>query len=173
TLQWCSAAGDRAPASVLTRLEQLTELGSGRDNLRWPQKVPRHHRKPTSMPGWCNGSAGFVFLGTAAAEHLGAEWLTVAERAAMDAWSDSDGVPNLCCGLAGRGFALLHLYRVTGSRIWLDRAREVAGRAAERGELGAEGLYKGDAGLALLGSGIEDPDHAFMPLFELPRAGRG
>jgi hypothetical protein len=135
------------------------------------------------MPGWCNGSAGYVFLWTNAHKAFGeSEYLDLAEGAAWHAWETRVPVGNLCCGMAGQAYALLNLYRHTGDSIWFRRAREAAGWAASatvdsraRGgtaelELRFESLYKGDMGVAVLETDLGRPEQASMPMFE--REGR-
>jgi serine/threonine-protein kinase len=81
--------------------------------------------------------------------------------------------------MAGQSYALLNLFRHTGDSIWLRRAREVAGLAAEAAvtmrsrdnkgfelDLRPESLYKGDVGLAVLEADLGHPEHAHMPMFE-------
>jgi Lanthionine synthetase C-like protein len=63
---------------------------------------------------------------------------------------------NLCHGTAGNGYAFLKLYKRTGDRLWLDRARAFAMTAigqcrAKRSEIGRGrySLWTGDPGLAV------------------------
>ena len=64
-----------------------------------------------------------------------------------------------------------------GERIWLDRARDLAWRAARvapaesRRDDPAHSLYKGDLGLVLLLADLEQPEAARLPLFEPEIAG--
>lgn len=166
TLTWSRISGDPVQTNLHERLKELADFSSGEEILRWPRTLPRRGHQGNSMPGWCNGSAGFVYLWTAAAESFGPGWLGLAEGAAMDAWSNIEGINNLCCGLSGRCFALVHLHRITQDRVWLDRAREIASREGAISGLGSDGLYKGDAGIALMISALENPSRARMPLFE-------
>src|SRR5436305_5652891 len=68
-LRWSRAAGTPLPAGAAGRLAELAAeavpAGRGR---RWAW---RGAGQGLSMPGWCNGSAGLVFLWTLAAESLG------------------------------------------------------------------------------------------------------
>jgi serine/threonine-protein kinase len=71
--------------------------------------------------------------------------------------------------LAGRAYALLNLYRATGERVWIERARRLAERAARWGSAQEEhphSLWKGDLGLAVLAADLERPEAARMPFFE-------
>src|ERR1051325_4714584 len=122
------------------------------------------------MPGWCNGSAGFVHLFLAGRSLFEApRYLELAEGAAWNAWEDvQDEAYDLCCGDAGRSYALLAIHRVTGEDAWLQRAVRLAERAvdtvASTGDSPA--LYNGTIAPALLYSEIEQPYVARMPLFE-------
>ena len=131
------------------------------------------------MPGWCNGSAGFVFLWTLAHKALGrAEYGALAEQAGFDAWEAESQIGNLCCGFAGQAYALLNLYKHTGDKGWLHGAQTQAQQAAlmiadmPRNEafqelaIRAESLYKGEMGVAVLAAELERPETAAMPLFE-------
>ena len=132
------------------------------------------------MSGWCNGSAGYVFLWTQAHKATGEpRYLELAEGAAWNAWETRVDTGNLCCGLAGQSYALLNLFRHTGDSVWLRRARELAGLAAEalvtmrsrdsRGfelDLRPESLYKGEVGVAVLDADLGHPEYAHMPMFE-------
>ena len=71
---------------------------------------------------------GYVFLWTLAHRLLGRpEHLDLAVGAAFEACDSPEGAGTLCCGLAGRGYAALNLYRHTGDAVWLDRARDLGG----------------------------------------------
>jgi hypothetical protein len=61
----------------------------------------------------------------------------------------------LCHGTAGNGYAFLCLYRLTGERVWLERARAFAMHAIAQHEAeralhgrGRFSLWTGDPGLA-------------------------
>jgi eukaryotic-like serine/threonine-protein kinase len=164
-LRWCRAVGSAPPEHVAERLGSLAALARpwGR-GLRW------QWNDGGSMPGWCNGSAGFVFLWTLAHRMLGdPDYLALAEGAAWNAWEAPDGNGTLCCGLAGRAYALLNLHRHGGGTEWLDRARDLAKRAAitiERDRETPHSLYKGVVGVALLAADLARPEAAAMPFFE-------
>ena len=64
--------------------------------------------------------------------------------------------PGLCHGTAGNGYAFLELYRRTGDRKWLDRARAFAMHGIYQSEQmraryhqGRYSLWTGDQGLAV------------------------
>lgn len=168
-LRWSLAGNTPLPESVPPRLRELAALGEEHGKgMRWPfhlgaQAGSRH------MPGWCNGTAGFVLLWTLAYRVLREEWLLkLAERAAIECAAAPGGLHSLCCGAAGQAYALLAMHNLTGDGQWFDAARRktVEGvRLAERptGEDLPFSLYKGDVGLALLCAELERPEIASMP----------
>jgi len=170
TLLWCRAASVAPPASLERRLDELARFAMpwGR-GCRYPWVLHRSDELAV-MPGWCNGSAGFVFLWTLADRLLGgSRYLDLALRSAWDCWDSPEPVSTLCCGLAGRAYALLNLYRWSGDVVWRDRARELGLRAARPDVIPAEyphSLYKGAFGIAVLAADLEQPDQAVMPFFE-------
>ena len=184
TLNWCKVSGATLPASTVDRLEQLATMAqrSGRAT-RWAWSIRQSGLPPGGsayMPGWCNGSAGFVFLWTLAHKMLGRpEYASLAEGAAFDAWETESPIGNLCCGFAGQAYALLNMYKHTGDNAWLYRAQAHTQRAArsildmapggtfQDLVLRRDSLYKGELGVALLTEELDRPEYAAMPLFEL------
>jgi hypothetical protein len=176
-LNWHRSSGAQLPPHLAERLQQLSECAepSGR-GVRWPWALPQGRQgSPGSyMPGWCNGSAGYIFLWTAAYDVFHDDaYLRLAERAAWHAWESTESISNLCCGLAGQAYGLLNFYKHTGERIWLDRARELCFRAAgwdtntyAAMKLTPESLYKGETGVAVLAVELTSPEAACMPFFE-------
>ncbi len=173
SLQWCRASGTPRPPRLPERLAELAATAQpwGR-GLRWPWYGVEedHKRNAGSMPGWCNGSAGFVFLWTLAHRELkDPRWLALAEAAAINAWESPEGNGSLCCGLGGRAYALLNYYRNGGGVEWLVRARDLANRASleiGKGSEREDSLYKGPIGVALLAADLAHPETAAMPFFE-------
>lgn len=174
TLAWCDASGAAMPPSLPARLRELAELAqpAGRGlRWEWDREVARY-----SMPGWCNGSAGYVYLWTAAAASLKDDgWNRLAEGAAWDAWETPNAATTLCCGAAGQAYALLHLHQRSGEPQWLRRAEELARRCADAPweadpaptkEFRPLSLYKGNPGIAVLAVDLERPLKARMPVFE-------
>jgi len=167
--RWCAASGDTLPARLVERLHEYAAMQT-------PRGRGTHWRRMADsppfdvMPGWCNGSAGAVFLWTLAHRLLGdGEWLALAELAAWHAWDEPRATGDLCCGSAGRAYAMLNLYRHTGSTEWLSRARQLANHAA--GAIAAtalrpNSLWKGELGVAVLIADLEAPESARMPFFE-------
>jgi serine/threonine-protein kinase len=178
TMTWCRSSGAPLPAELGERLDQLARLAdhSGR-RARWSWRIRGRHREQDGayLPSWCNGSAGFVHLWTAAHQMLGAEeYGVLAERVGLDAWESENSIGSLCCGFAGQAYALLNLYKRTDDKTWLHRARAQAQRAARsmlatstgEGNERMDSLYKGGLGVAVLAADLEKPEFAAMPFFE-------
>ena len=173
TLRWRRSSGGDLPDAIEERLAQLGELAEpiGRGaRWKWMLERPAPGSAYPYMPGWCNGSAGYVHLWTLAYRTFHDEtYLRLARWAAWNAWEDPAAAGSLCCGLAGRAYALLNLFKQTGETAWLERARTLADRAAEVGptpDLPAYSLYKGTLGMAVLAADLKHPSGAAMPFFE-------
>ena len=168
TLRWHLAAKSRLPGNVVTRLTELAaqRIPRGR-GAYWPRTLAGGIQD--MMPGWCNGAAGHVFTWTAAYDALhDPRWLTLARDAAWSAWEEPLHTSDLCCGTAGRAYALLNLYQHTGEREWLVRAQELAHHAAANARATsqrAHALWKGELGVAALLADLEAPEEARLPLF--------
>jgi serine/threonine-protein kinase len=107
-------------------------------------------------------------------------YIRLAEQAAWNTWEESDTVSGLCCGLAGKAYGLLNLYKHAGEKAWLVRAQELAQRAALNVSASAlqdtslhvgldardESLYYGNVGIAVLAADMARPEEACMPFFE-------
>jgi serine/threonine-protein kinase len=174
SLRWSEVLGMAVPPATESRLYELAACGDESDKgIRWPVRPRAAKGRQEFMSGWCNGSAGQVFLWVMAHRLLSDElFLRLAERAALYSWDTAhelEAIENLCCGLAGCAYALLNLFKHTGDQVWLQRARILARRAVERSlsvSNGGDGLYKGRLGVALLVSDLSDPDLSSMPVFE-------
>ena len=166
TLRWCVASGEALPHQFVDRLHQLAAMKIPRGRgVYWPITAGNERM----MAGWCNGSAGALFLFTLAHRVLGeSEWLALAELAAWNNWEEPFTGATLCCGAAGRAYALLSLYKHTGATEWLARARRLANHAADRASTPKHpgSLWKGELGVAALIADLESPEHARMPFFE-------
>ena len=95
--------GPETPA----RLQELQELGEARGaGMRWKIRLDSRVRSRMQyMSGWCNGSAGIVFLWALAHEtYKESRFLELAERAARNAWEDDERASTLCCGSAGSAY---------------------------------------------------------------------
>jgi len=178
TLRWCQTASRPLPSALEDRLRQLAECAEpAGQGVRWKIKLRKHRHKHRDhygsarnyMAGWCNGSAGYVFLWTLAHRIYRDEiYLMLAERAAWNAWEEGNAHDSLCCGLAGGAYALLNLYRQSGAHEWLRRAQELTSRAVASTVNSAfpNSLYKGTIGVSALVADLLKPEIACMPLFE-------
>jgi hypothetical protein len=169
-LRWCRSAGTSHPERLEERLAGLAARAQpwGR-GLRWRWGHGRGRWGISSMAGWCNGSAGFVYLWALAHRVLGEpRYRELAEGAAWNAWEAPDANGSLCCGLAGRAYALLHLHKHGGGEEWLLRTRALAERAALAIERAGtpDSLYKGALGVAVLAADLARPGDAVFPFFE-------
>lgn len=175
-MRWCSVTRTAPPAWLPRRLRELAVLGErAGKGTRWPWR-DRLGEAATFMPGWCNGSAGFVHLWTLAHATFGdARHLELAERAGWSTWEGPGPAWDLCCGFAGRAYALLNLHRHTGDRMWLERAHRLAAQAvsgARRAERESSSAYpnsliRGMSGVAVLVEELSRVEDARMPMFEL------
>lgn len=177
-MRWLRAQRREGDDRLHRRLQELAACAEPyRRGARWRWLVPHdgHVRDHGYMPGWCNGSAGLVHVWLQAYELLGeARYLDLANAAAWNAWEDDvDESHDLCCGSAGRAYALLAMFRASGDHEWLSRATALAdGIALDASADAAQllrtnpALYKGSLGAAVLISDLERPHLARMPLFE-------
>jgi hypothetical protein len=167
--------GTEVPAALPRRLSELADLAQpdGRGVI-FPAAVsgPSRSARGRVMPSWCNGAPGQVHLWNAAHRVFGdAAWHDLAVRCAWNAAEAFGGGAGICCGAAGRAFALLNAYRNTSDDAWVRRARTTAARALRQaGEQPGlrYSLYRGDLGLALVLESLDDADDARQPLFEPP-----
>jgi serine/threonine-protein kinase len=173
-LRWAAAVGRAPDAALDDRLAALAGRGVplGRGVAWWWRTGGEAAGEEAGLlPGWCNGSAGFVHLWTLAHRAFGRDaYARAAEGAAWHAWEDAARPVDLCCGLAGRAYALLALHEHAGDVRWLQRAVRLANAAAEgarHAPLVRGSLYKGEVGIALLCAELEGsaPVRACMPMF--------
>lgn len=182
TLCWCRASRTDPPPNVGERLSQLASLAhhSGRQ-ARWSWSVVQEASDVPGayMGGWCNGSAGQVYLWLTAYSVLREDqYFMLAEKAAWHAAETDSRNGSLCCGFSGQAYALLALHRHSRDRAWLHRAHVLAERAAiayrnlppgrnfDAISLRPDSLYKGELGVAVLAADLECPDGAAFPAFE-------
>jgi len=128
---------------------------------------------------FCHGAPGVVHLLLTAHLVWGEEdvkYLTAARRAGEVVWQRGllRKGPGLCHGVAGNGYALLHLYQVTEDDVWLYRAASFGEWLTElvRPEQNIPdrplSLFEGIAGAVhFLQDLIEDPKRAKFPCFIL------
>jgi eukaryotic-like serine/threonine-protein kinase len=182
TLCWCQATGTDVPAETGERLSQLAALARhSRRQAKWSWSVVNDAGDAHSplWGGWCNGTAGQVFLWLAAQAVLKDDrYSMLAEKAAWHAAETDTRNGSLCCGFSGQAYALLALYRRSGERAWLHRAQALAekaalvffevpaGRVPEELAFRPDSLYKGELGVAVLAADFECPDVSALPAFE-------
>jgi serine/threonine-protein kinase len=166
-MRWVGETGRELPPGLEMRLAELADYQNARGG--WPtRRAPR----PSDLPlfGWCNGSAGHVYLWLLAYQLTGEpRWLEVAWRSGSHTSPLVEMQGGLCCGPAGQAYALAKLYRATGERSWLKRARELGELAASlSGQVPwfRNSLWKGDLGVALLAADLAHPDRSRTPFFD-------
>ncbi len=155
--------------AIESYLRELAAEGEAAgEGLRWRWIKSRAGAKEF-MAGWCNDSGGLTHLWTLAERVYGREeYGELARRAALNAYEEPPATGDLCCGAAGRSYAMLDMYRHTGDGVWVDRARGLADRAAtliREWSLHRDSLYKGEVGVALLAADLDQPELSCMPLF--------
>ena len=173
TLRWMQSAHAPAPANLQARLEELAEQSRWRECLAAWASQPQ--RESLECGGWSAGSTGFVFLWSLAHRLLqNSRWLSLTEAAGWAAYRPREEGWDLCCGLTGKAYSQLHLFKHTGDQVWLDNAFVMASLAVQQAQaedsdgrvLPSFGLYRGRAGLAVLISDLERPEFSSMPCFE-------
>jgi len=167
-LRWLEITHTSASPTVCRRLDALSDrrFVTPDGAAYWP--LTDADQQPP-WPGWCHGSAGYVHLWSQAAVVVTEEYMPLVDEAALGAWSHPQRAHgDLCCGLAGRAYALLNAYQLTGDNRWIERARDQAYAAVSaigRSSLvRPESLYRGRTGVALLITELANPASATMPL---------
>jgi len=172
TLLWHKQTDNPLPAEFNARVEQLTDClhsqgrGSG---IEW---LDEQGNSMGMMAGWCNGSAGLVHLYCLLYEHQqDQKWLDIAEQLAWHVWESDASPTDLCCGSAGRIFALLNIADYSKSKAdWLQRAKQLAQFSVEHAdqivdeEHAKHSLFKGQLGVALAIKALLNKDRISMPM---------
>ena len=182
TLCWCRASGTALPSNTEERLNQLAALAchSGRQaKWSWSTASQAHDTSRAYLPGWCNGSAGQVYLWlNAHSVFKDGRYFGLAEKAAWHVAKTDSGNGTLCCGFSGQAYALLALHRSSGERAWLHWAQRLAERAAiacrdlpprqdfDAPALRPDSLYQGELGVAVLAAELDHPSESALPAFE-------
>lgn len=172
-LAWHAASNE--PLSNAPRIgDRLSQISA---DVRSAVQGGSHSTQAWWRPGWeaswCNGATGLVLLFLAAAAALGEpEYLDDAEAAMQVALGADPRGYDLCCGVAGRAYALGRLGRATGVSAWSRRAEGEA-RQLEHGLLALEphGLTKGRAGAWVVANSVA-MDGFFAPLIDVPPSAR-
>ncbi|MEU4197160.1 lanthionine synthetase LanC family protein [Kribbella sp. NPDC026611] len=171
-LRWSDVQRTLPSAMVVERLDQLAAMARWEGRAAsWPPDAHAPALENTLAASWCNGAAGYVPLWTAAHALLGDDrYLELALAASWSAYEGGEAAPgDLCCGLAGRAYALATMHRHSSDERWLIRARVLADKAAERirdRPFRRDSLYKGEVGVALLMEELNSPTRAGLPLYE-------
>ena len=154
-LRWARARGLDA-TGTLAAIERLLDMRFGDTKL--------DH-------GWCAGSAGAVLVFALAFEIAQRqEFLAAAVRAAEHAAGDTDSGLDLCCGYAGRGYAMLAVDRIAPAESWRIHATNDAIAALATGlehrVHHPNGLFKGHPGVVCLAIDLLAGGVARFPLVE-------
>lgn len=174
SLLWSQTSGAACPANLRPFLDLLAGKAhrSGR-GLRWPMAEGKGLSPEDYMESWCHGTPGYVYLFTLAARQFREpSFLQIAEQAAWTAWETPGTNGSLCCGFAGRAYALLHFHRQTGEVEWRRRAEKLSERAWSAFRLDSPlhySLYKGRLGAAVLSEDMGHPELSSFPLFDEER----
>ena len=143
--EWC----DIIVETVLRTASREADMANWR-----PQLLARADEPPTLMQ-FCHGSPGFVICLADLPDTRLDEILLQAGEAVWRAGPLRKG-SNLCHGTGGNGYAFLKLYKKTGNRQWLERARAFAMHGIDqfrraRREYGQlrYSLWTGDPGFAV------------------------
>lgn len=125
---------------------------------------------------WSHGAGGMVITLSKAAQVFPdvREFRDAAVEAGEVVWKRGlNRKAGLCDGIAGNAYAFLSLYRLTGEKVYVDRARAFAGFLYHNpAKLVACGdntcsLFQGLAGVACLWFDLISPESARFPGFEL------
>jgi len=168
-LTWHSAISTPTPNQLIEWLDALAARGQAQGRgMRWPRRLDSH--TPDYLSSWCNGSAGFVHLWLKAHQCTRDErYLAFARNATWTTWDLTHPAADLCCGSAGRAYALLAFARVTEDHEWLERAISLADDAVSRVDqnpISTVGLIKGPPGVWMLASDLaHEQPFAAMPFF--------
>lgn len=167
-LEWSRVSGSALPEWFWPSLRLFAKVGVWCGNsVRWP--VRNDGTAKTYMCSWCNGTPGLAMLWARAYELSGdASFLSVARGCGREILENTEGVAHLCCGLAGRSYALLTLSRLEPHLPWRTGALRLAMKAMreERLEHWRSSLFKGKAGLLCLALDLLGPGPTSFPCVE-------
>lgn len=147
-LGWYRHERREAPPWLLDELTSLANESAGLGRT-WGRSL----RASVMRRSWCNGAAGLTLLWARAYEQTGdARFLRLVRTDARRGVTTVTGAGgDLCCGLAGRAYALLAAERVEPGVGYREDAVSLAVRAVEQMEgLWPNGLLKGYPGLVCL-----------------------
>ncbi|MBC6998346.1 lipopolysaccharide core heptose(II) kinase RfaY [Cytophaga sp. FL35] len=171
SLQLHMLTGYKLPEHFLDRCDELVSKMEYKGRGKSYPWISSDGTSMGSMAGWCNGPTGTLFLFALLYEHFGLHvYQQTVEDLAWEIWDDLSKGIDLCCGAAGKIFALLKAAEVLSDQVWRDRARMVAKIAITNGQdLDSEAhptysLFKGQLGLSLACQAIVHYPKITMPM---------
>lgn len=117
--------------------------------VNWPATLSKEKQK-SPLVQWCHGAPGILNCLIDYPKNIDLKLEELLEKAGELIWSAGplEKGSGLCHGTDGNGIAFLQLYKRTGNKIWLDRARSFAMHAIDHKENNFS-LFTGDIGLAV------------------------
>lgn len=147
-LQWALISESPLPAWLPDGLRKLLREGiQTKSGLDWPIRSGSGH--PEFMDSLCNGAPGIAMTFARAYERYpDQDFLAGARAAGTRVIRDASEFANICCGAAGRAYALLSVARIDPGGPWRSAAIETAARSLiRRRQSGSlHGLLKGQSG---------------------------
>jgi serine/threonine-protein kinase len=164
-LSWARNYNPKLVGKLNPYLHELAELKTETPaGVHWPLRLDRPAREG-DIPSWCNGTAGLTLLWAEAYRATSEEkWLALACETGKITATHHDRYSSLCCGIAGRAFALVDLYQITGDNSWLKKAEWCLTRARTPANPHIHSLFKGITGLELARLEIRNPSLMSFPL---------
>uniref|UniRef100_A0A1D1YHD5 LanC-like protein 2 n=1 Tax=Anthurium amnicola TaxID=1678845 RepID=A0A1D1YHD5_9ARAE len=191
TRYWGAAHGLAGIVQVLLHFPlSHDDLEDVKETLRYMvrNRFPRSGNYPSSegnprdrLVQWSHGAGGMAITLCRAVEVFPGdlEFRDAAVEAGEVVWRRGVvGKVGLCDGIAGNAYACLSLYRVTGEKVFLERARalgtflyynaeELARHGQPRGDDHAHSLFQGLAGAACLCFDMVSPTAARFPGYQI------
>ena len=172
TLLWSYQNNVELPSSFYQRVNQLSDKLTPRGRGLEIEWLNEEGKAIGAMAGWCNGSAGVLHLYSLMYEYdNNAKWLEIARGLAWNVWESQDSIVDLCCGIAGRIFALQKIASIDNGAInWQEKSAHLAQRGLEHAEkIQSEdhpphSLFKGQLGVALAAECVLSEGEITMPL---------
>jgi lantibiotic modifying enzyme len=135
--------------------------------INWPSTLSAEKTK-IPLVQWCHGAPGIINSLIDFPKNLDQEFEKILIKAGELIWEAgplTKGI-GLCHGTDGNGIAFLQLYKRTGDKIWLERARSFAMHIIDQRKFNSS-LFTGDIGLAvyLMNCVIEEDRFPTLDLF--------
>jgi serine/threonine protein kinase len=166
-LAWGRAYDNELVTRMVPILHELAgHARPSRLGSHWPYRFDQP-AEAGDMASWCNGTAGFILLWTEAyLATKDSQWLTLAQDAARHCITYLETLNSVCCGLAGRAYALAILGSVSGQAEWFDAAdqllrRRTSGTPDVAGH--SHSLFKGVLGHELARLEVSKRDRVSFP----------